>query len=92
MVEVLALEVDLRATELLRPALGMVDGARSADVVLEFVAKLGLEIGIVAKVLVRRQQFTERVNQRLSDEDAAVRSEMSPGVGQVIHPHCALLA
>ncbi len=70
----------------------MVDGARSADVVLEFVAKLGLEIRIVAEMLVRRQQLTERLNQRFSHEDAAVGSKVSPGVGQVIHPHRALLA
>jgi hypothetical protein len=46
-VQVLALEVDLRAAEELRPALGVVDRARTADVVLELVLELGDEGRIV---------------------------------------------
>jgi hypothetical protein len=45
-IEVLALEVDLRAAEQFRPALGVVDRARAADVVLELVFELGDEGGI----------------------------------------------
>ena len=45
-VEVFALQVNLRAAELFRPAFGMIDRARAADVMLQFVGKFRLEFGI----------------------------------------------
>ena len=47
-IQVLALQPDLRAAELARPALGVIDGRRPADVVLELALELGDELGIVA--------------------------------------------
>ena len=44
-VQVFALEVDLRAADLLGPALGVVDRRRAADEVLQFVAELVEEFG-----------------------------------------------
>ncbi len=89
-VEVFALEIDLRAAEALRPAPGVVDRARSPDVVLELVGKLGEEIGILLIARVGFLELVERMDQRLGDEHSAVRPIMAAGIGQVIHPHCAL--
>ncbi len=61
-IEVLALEPDLRAAELARPALGVVDGRRPADVVLQLARELGAERGIVAIARVRRLQLVERAH------------------------------
>jgi hypothetical protein len=44
-VQILALEPDLRAAELARPALGVVDRRRTADVVLELALEFGGERG-----------------------------------------------
>ena len=97
-IEVLALQPDLRAADLLRPAPRMVDGRRPADVVLELVLELGNELRIDAIARVLRLQLVERADQRLGDEHAAIRSEMPALVGQVTqlrelrHLHCVLLA
>ena len=53
-VQVLALQPDLRAAELARPALGVIDGRRPADVMLELALELGDELGIVAIARVLR--------------------------------------
>ena len=86
-VEVLALEVDLRPAQQLRPALGVVHRARAPDVVLQVVAEFRLERGIAARLLIGGEQFLERVRQRLGDERAAVGAEVPARVGQVMHPH-----
>ena len=86
-VEILALDVDLRAAAALGKALRMVDRARASDVVLELVAELGFELRIVARDGVRGAQLLERLRQRLGNEDAAVGAEVAALVGQVIHPH-----
>ena len=91
-VQILALEINLRAAEMLGPALGVIDGARPADVVLEFVFELGAELRIDAITLVCGLQLIERLDQRFGDEHAAIRAEMSALVGQVIHLHCAPLS
>ena len=92
-IQVLALEPDLRAAEHLRPALGVVDGRRPADIMRELVLELGDERRVVAIVLVLRLQLVERAYERLGDEHAAVRTEVSALVGQVVgdvtHLHCA---
>ena len=88
-IEVLALQVDLRAAEQFAPAPRVVDRARAADEVRELVLELGDELGIRAVALVRRAQFVERVHQRLGDEHAAVGAEVPALVGQVVHLHAA---
>ena len=90
-VQVLALDVDLRAAALLGQALREVDGAWAPDVVLELVAELGFELAIFASGGVRVAQLVERVGQRLGDEHAAVRAEVAALVREVIHPHCGPL-
>ena len=86
-VQILALDVDLRAAAELGEALRMVDRARASDVVLQLVAELGFELRIVARRGVRGAQLLERLRQRLGNEDAAVGAEVATLVGQVIHPH-----
>jgi hypothetical protein len=81
-IQVLALEVDLRAADVLREAARVIDRARAADVVLELVGELGLELGIGAEARVRRSELVERRAQRLGDEHSAVRAEMPRGVGR----------
>ena len=86
-VQVLALDVDARAAALLGQALGEIDRARAADVVLELVAELGVERRILARALVGDAQLVQRRGERLRDEHAAVGAEVPARVGQVIHPH-----
>jgi hypothetical protein len=86
-VQVLALEVDLRPAQQLRPAPGVVDRARPADVVLEFVMEFRHEGGIAPAALVGVAQFIERLAERFGDEHAAVGSKVPARVGQVIHLH-----
>jgi hypothetical protein len=61
-VEVLALEVDLRAAEHLRPAPGVVDRRRAADEMLQLVFVLGTERRIGLRCGVGLLQFIERPN------------------------------
>jgi len=48
-IEVFALEIDLRAAELLAPALRVIDRTRPADEVRQLVGELGLERRVFAK-------------------------------------------
>ena len=86
-VQVLALEIDLRAAEHLRPAPRVVDRARAADVMLQLMVEFGHERRVAATALVGIAQFIERVAQGLGDEDAAIRAKVPARVGQVIHLH-----
>src|SRR5262249_27245852 len=90
MVQILALQVDLRATELAGQPPGMVDRAGTSHIVLEVAGKLGEKLRIVAAALVGGLQLFERENKGFRDEDTAVLAEMARCVRQVIHPHCAL--
>jgi hypothetical protein len=80
-VQVFALEVDLRAADHLGPALRVIDRRRAADEVLQFAAVLVEELGIIAVAGVGFVQFAERVGQRFGDEAAAVGAEVAGGVG-----------
>ena len=83
-IQVLALQPDLRAAQLLRPTLCVINGRRSTDVVFELVLELVTEIGVVAVTRVLGLELVERADQRFSDENAAVLTEMAPLVRQVI--------
>ncbi len=95
-VEVFALEPDLRAASLLGQALGVIDRAGPADIVLELVVELGLERRVLAHAQVFAPELVEGVHQGLGDEHAAERSEMAARVRQIvdlpglIHLHGAL--
>jgi hypothetical protein len=86
-VQVLALEIDLRAAALLGQALGVVHRAGTPDVVLQLVAELGFECRILARLFVSSAQLVERMRKRLGNEHSAVRPEVSPRIRQVIHLH-----
>ena len=86
-VQILALDVDLRARALLGQALGVIDRARPPDIVLQLVAKLGFELRIPARRGIGVAQLLERLRQRLGNEHAAVGAEVAALIGQVIHPH-----
>ncbi len=83
-VEVLALEVDLRAAQLLRQAPRVVDGAGTPDEVLEVVRQLLLELRVLAARAVGQRQLVERRAQGLGDEHAAVGAEVARRIRQRI--------
>ncbi len=83
-VEVLALEVDLRAAQLAAHALGVVDRAGPAHEVRELVAEFGEEVRVVLVLLVGRLQFVDGVGERLAHEAAAVDAEVASGVGLLV--------
>jgi hypothetical protein len=76
-VQVFALEEDLRPALLLRPALGVVDRRGAADEVLELIAEFVEEFLVLAVAGVGFGQLGQRVAERFGDEGAAVRAEMA---------------
>jgi hypothetical protein len=93
-VQVFALEVDLRTAEQAGPALGVIHRAGAADIVLEVVFELGAECRIGLGRRIGLAQFGQGRHQGFGDENAAVGPEMAARVGQVIgqvlHLHLAL--
>ncbi len=87
MVEVLALEVDLRAAEFARQARGVVDGARPADEVRQLMSELTLELGVDLVPRVGRLELAQRVHERLGHEGAAVGAEVPAGIGLLVGKH-----
>ena len=85
MVEVFALQKYLRATELLRPAFGVIDRAGAADEMLEIVIQLGDKFGIVAILFISLIQLFQRAHQGFGDINAAVRAEVAGVIGIVVH-------
>ena len=79
-VQVLALEPDLRAVPGTREALGVIQRRRSADVVLEVVVQLGDEGGVVLQLGVGLFQTAQRLHQGLGHEASTIGTEMALGV------------
>jgi hypothetical protein len=86
-VQVFALEVNLRAAEHFRPALGVVNRRRTADEMLQLVFVFGTKCRIGLRGGIGFLQFIERAKQGLGDKDATVGTEMALGVGEVILTH-----
>ena len=86
-VQVLALQVDLRAAQHLAPAARVIHRARPADEVGQLALEFGDELRIRAVAVVGRAQLAERMHQGFGDEDATVRAEVAALVGQVVHLH-----
>ncbi len=86
-VEVFALEVDLRAAILLAQSLGVIDRAGTAHIVLQFVFELGHEVRIIARLVVLDAQFFQRCHQRFGDKDAAIRTKVAVGIRKVSQFH-----
>ena len=76
-VQLVALEVDPGAAQVLRQTLGEVQRARPADVVLGEMLELGLEGRVRPRLLVGPLQVEDRRHQRLGDVAAAVHAEVS---------------
>ena len=85
-IEVFALEPDLRAAALLAEPLGMIERRRPADVVLQQRRQLGLKCGILAGFVVLDGQFIERANERFGHVASAKCAEAAGGIGNL----CAL--
>jgi hypothetical protein len=83
-VEVLALEEDLRAAHLAAHARGVVDRAGPAHEVRELAPEFGQELGVVPVLLVGRLQFVDGVRERLAHETAAVDAEVAAVVGLLV--------
>ncbi|MOA27489.1 hypothetical protein D3C78_1483700 [compost metagenome] len=79
-VEVLALEVDLRAAKLGGQPLGMEDRAGTADIVGEQRSQLFLEIGALADFLVGGLDIVHRLLELRGHQLAAVGAEVAVGV------------
>src|SRR5207302_10585180 len=84
-IQVFAFQPDLRAADVLRPALRVIDRRRTADIMLELVRELGAKFGVVAIARVLGLELVERADQRFGDENAAVLTEVAALVRQVIH-------
>ncbi len=86
-IQVLALEEDLRAAHLAAGARGVVDRRGTADEMLELVMEFGQEGRVMLVLGVGVLEFLDRVRQRFADEAAAVGTEMALHVGLVVVKH-----
>ena len=80
-IELLALEIDLRAAAVLGEPLGEIERRRPADIGREMAVHLGLEVGIGLGIGVGPLEIEDQRHQRLGDEAAAIEAEMAALVG-----------
>jgi len=80
-VQVLALEQDLRAADLLAEALGVIDRAGTAHIVGQILVVGGDEGRIATRLVIGGRQLLQRPDQGLGDETPAVAAEMAVGIG-----------
>jgi hypothetical protein len=76
--QVLPLEIDPRAPEVVREALGAVERRRAPREIGEVAPELGLELGIHARLGIHGLELLKGRHERLRNEDAPVRAEV-PG-------------
>ena len=89
-VEVFALQIDLRPAQLAAGARGVVDGRGAADVMRQLVLEFGQEVRVMLVLRVGVLQLVDGVGQRLADEAAAVAAEMPARVGLLVIDHGAV--
>ena len=89
-VQLVALEIDLRPAEALGEPLGEIERARPPDIVLQEVVQLGVEGRVGLRLRVGLLELEDQRHQRLGDEPAAVDAEpaalvrpLAEGVGLV---------
>ena len=80
-IELVALEVDLGAAQMLGQPLGEIERARPADIMFEEAVELGLEGGIGFRVLIGLLEFEDERHQGFGDEAAAIDAEQPLFVG-----------
>jgi len=88
-VEVLALQVNLRPPQLLGESLGEVKGAGPAHVVLQVIVDLRLERRVGLRLAVGRLQLEQCRHQGLGHIAAAKLAEVSSCVRKIVH--CVVL-
>ncbi len=86
-VEVFALEVNLRAALLAAHARGMVNGGRAAYKMLEFGMEFGEKFRVMLVFGVSVLELIDRMGQGLRDETAAVNSEMACRIRLLVVEH-----
>ena len=86
-VEVFALEMDLRAAQLPAPAFGVIERAGAADVTRQVSVQFRQKFWIVAVVLPRFVQLVQRSHERFGDEATAIATEMAGGIGELAVVH-----
>lgn len=79
-VQVFALEQDLRPAHFAAQPLGVVDRTGATDVMLEILVVLGNEGRVLARQIVGGRQFLQGRNQGFRDEAAAKLAEMAGGI------------
>ena len=77
MIELVALEIDLRAAEMPRQPLGEEERARASHIVLEIVVEFLLERGIGLGRRVGGFELEDQRHERFGDITAAIGAEMS---------------
>ena len=90
-VQLIALEVDLCAAEVLRQAFGEPERGGPADIVLQVVLEVGVEGGVGFGGVVGALDLQDQRHQRFRDEAAAVFSEAAAVVGagaQAVYARC----
>ena len=80
-VQLLALEIDFRAAEMLGQAFGEIKRRRPADIVLEIAVHLRLERRIGLGVGIGLFQIEDQRHQRFGDKASAENAEMPALVG-----------
>jgi hypothetical protein len=80
-VELLALEIDLGAAEMLGQALGEIERRGPADIMLEIAVHLSLERRVRLGLGIGALQIEDQGHQGLGDETTAERTEMAALVG-----------
>ena len=80
-VQILALQIDLRAAAMAREPLGEIERARPADIMFEIAAHLAREFGIAPRLVIGALDLEHERHQRLGDEAAAIGAEHAALVG-----------
>ena len=86
-VQVFALQPDLRAAQMLGQSRGMVNGARAADVVFQIVVELFPKRRVVFRCFIGIRQLLQGGNQCFGDIKSAVFAEKALLVGRVVVFH-----